>query len=288
MNISITGDLGSGKSSISAELTKKGFSYVSVGGIFRDLATKKGITVLQLNEQAKLDSTIDAYVDNRQMFLGEKRTKAIFDSRLGWYFVPNSFKVYVTVDLDESAKRICSDTLRKAETHTSIAETKQSILLRQELERTRYIQKYGVDYLDLNNYDLIIDSTNASPKEVAGEILRMYVKHTQNDNKKKAMCLSPYRIYPTQCIRDLSEDRLKHYLKLFSGKQNYVSDEITVTHYNNFNFVIDGHHRLLAALKLKKKFIYVNIASDCVSNYSKSKCYDFEDIAGFTYSKYPE
>lgn len=41
MNISITGDLGSGKSSISAELIKKGFSYVSVGNIFRDLAEKK-------------------------------------------------------------------------------------------------------------------------------------------------------------------------------------------------------------------------------------------------------
>ena len=41
MNITITGNLGSGKSSIGKVLKEKGYEIVSTGNIFRELAMEK-------------------------------------------------------------------------------------------------------------------------------------------------------------------------------------------------------------------------------------------------------
>ena len=42
MNITITGNLGSGKSSVAKILKEKGYEYSSTGNIFRQLAMEKG------------------------------------------------------------------------------------------------------------------------------------------------------------------------------------------------------------------------------------------------------
>ena len=45
MNITITGNLGSGKSSVAKIIVKKGYEFVSTGNIFRQLAMQKGVSV---------------------------------------------------------------------------------------------------------------------------------------------------------------------------------------------------------------------------------------------------
>ena len=213
MNISITGDLGSGKSSVSDELKKRGYSYVSCGIIMREYGQKHNMSVLDVNKLAITDSSIDKYIDDRQAELGKKRTKAIFDGRLSWYFVPNSFKVYLTVDKRISAERVFKDSSRKSETYNSVEETYIKINERQSVERERYYKKYGVDYLNFNNYDLIIDSSDATPKQIAKEILRLVNKGIYRNTIE----VSPYRIYPTQNTRDLNENVLKKYVKLYNS-----------------------------------------------------------------------
>jgi cytidylate kinase len=288
MNISITGDLGSGKSAVTSILMKKGYSHVSVGAIFREIATKRGVSVTTLNEMAFKDPSIDKYVDDRQRELGYKRTKAIFDSRLGWYFVPNSFKVYLTVDLNESARRIMNDKTRVAEHHTSLEETKEAIIKRSRLEATRYMQKYCVDYTSYNNYDLVIDTTDATPEEVANEILRVMKKHINDKRKNTLIALSPYRIYPTQSTRDLSESTLNIYINELKKKKTCCEKTIDIVKNNELYFVIDGHHRLLASQVTKKRFIYCTFVNYNLKLHSdNSKYYDFEDIGKFRYRSYP-
>ena len=48
MNITITGNLGGGKSSVCKELEKYGFKIITGGGLFRDIAREKGISVLEI------------------------------------------------------------------------------------------------------------------------------------------------------------------------------------------------------------------------------------------------
>lgn len=48
MNITITGNLGGGKSSVCKELEKYGFKIITGGGLFRDIAREKVSLCLSL------------------------------------------------------------------------------------------------------------------------------------------------------------------------------------------------------------------------------------------------
>ena len=51
MNITLTGNLGSGKTSVCKELEKMGYNIVSTGTIFREIAAEKGITSEEVAKQ---------------------------------------------------------------------------------------------------------------------------------------------------------------------------------------------------------------------------------------------
>ena len=62
----------------------------------------------------------------------------------GWYAVPESFKVYLTVDINEAAKREFGDEKRKeTENFETIEEQKQDLIKRYNLENERYFKKYS-------------------------------------------------------------------------------------------------------------------------------------------------
>lgn len=95
----------------------------------------------------------------------------------GWYAVPESFKVYLKVDIDVAAKRAFEDEMRKSsEKFDTVEEQKQDIQKRYKLENERYWKLYGVRKEDESNYDLVIDTTNLTPKQVADKIEQEYTK----------------------------------------------------------------------------------------------------------------
>ena len=174
MNISITGNLGSGKSSICKQLAAKGFEIRSSGDIFRRIAAEKGLTVVELNELAKKDRSIDDLLDSTTTKLGRELTDAVFDSRIGWNFLEESFNVFVYVDMSEAARRVYNDSTRTSESYKDEAEAHEQLLARQHLESDRYGELYGIDYYDVKNYNLILDSTNCTPGELADTIVKSY------------------------------------------------------------------------------------------------------------------
>lgn len=105
MNITITGNLGSGKSSIGKILKEKGYEIVSTGNIFRQLAMDKGLSVEEFNRQVNEatrngDRSVDKMIDDTTAKIGRERDNIMFDSRLAWHFVPDSFKVFVITDIN--------------------------------------------------------------------------------------------------------------------------------------------------------------------------------------------
>ena len=58
MNITITGNLGSGKSSIGKILKEKGYEIVSTGNIFRQLAMDKGLSVEEFKQHRRLAENV--------------------------------------------------------------------------------------------------------------------------------------------------------------------------------------------------------------------------------------
>ncbi len=95
----------------------------------------------------------------------------------GWYAVPESFKVYLTVDINEAAKRAFGDEKRKeTENFETIEEQKQDLITRYNLENERYFKLYNVRKQDLSNYDLVIDTTEGNPEKQAEKIIEAYKK----------------------------------------------------------------------------------------------------------------
>jgi len=182
MNISITGNLGAGKSSVCRELKKMGFEIVSVGKIFRQIAQERNISVRDFNEMVNTmheqgDDSIDFEIDQKTARLNLEIDNAVFDSRLAWFFAEGSFKVFLKLDIDEAAKRVYYGNSRQAESYISIEEAKRSLIERSNFETERYIEIYNLDYMNMSNFDLIIDSANLTPKEIAENIVCELKKH---------------------------------------------------------------------------------------------------------------
>ena len=91
--------------------------------------------------------------------------------------MPESFKVYLTVNIDVAAKRAFNDQDRKStENFNTIEEQKNDMIKRMQLENERYFEVYGVHKEDLSNYDLVVDTTNRTPEEVAKIIIDKYIE----------------------------------------------------------------------------------------------------------------
>ena len=170
--ISLAGDLGSGKSTVSALITERnGAEYYSTGAIVRRLADEHGIDVVEMNKLMESDPVYDKEVDDGLVALSDLDKNMIIDSRMAWHFVRGNFSVYLTTDIDVSAARIFYAN-RGQEKFDSVDATAEKIRERKSSERKRYKEKYGVDCKDLSNYNLVIDTTYAAPEEICERILR--------------------------------------------------------------------------------------------------------------------
>jgi cytidylate kinase len=172
MHITITGKLGSGKSTVAKKLVEQyGFEIFSTGAILRAAAAERGMDVLELNKElsAKLDSdrSMDDLIDNTTIRVAAERKddKLIFDSRMAWHFVPDSFKVFVTVAPCVAAERVMKDP-RPGEPAEDVDELCAELVERSRVEQARFQYLYGVDYYDYKNFDLVVDSSHRTPDEV--------------------------------------------------------------------------------------------------------------------------
>jgi CMP/dCMP kinase len=171
MKITTSGDLGSGVSSTSKLLAEKlVFGYISMGEMFRDYANQKGKTVLELNQDARIDKTIDEEIDLRLRRSGLLGDNIVIDSRLAWYFIKDSFKVYISVDQTIGAMRILNSDRGSVEKYDSLEEAIEDVKERSEIEITRYKDKYNILINKMDNYDFVIDSTNINILEVTSRI----------------------------------------------------------------------------------------------------------------------
>ncbi len=173
MHITITGRLGSGKSTAAKLLVAKhGYSYYSTGTIMRELAKEAGIGILEYNQRCVDDPTEDRKIDDRTraFAIEHKDENLVFDSRMAWFFAPDTFKVYVTVDPAVAASRVNIDP-RPGEPD-SAEEIYCELEERSRVEQARFIKFYGegADYYNWQNFNLIVDSTNRTAEEVADVI----------------------------------------------------------------------------------------------------------------------
>lgn len=176
--ISLSGELASGKGAVSSILTSRlGYGIYRNGEYFRSLAKEYGMNLDEFGEYVKQHPEIDIEIENSAKEYAKGHDNFVIDARLGFYAVPESFKVYLRVDLDEAARRAFNDEKRKdVENFASISEHKAALKERFELENERYFNVYGIKKDDLSHYDLVIDTTSITPEEVCDIIVLEYKK----------------------------------------------------------------------------------------------------------------
>ncbi len=174
LKISLAGDLGSGKTTVGEILTKKyNLEKVSIGKILRQMAEEHGMTVADFNKYMESHPEYDKIVDDKLIEYESISGNFLFDSRLAWHFVPSSFKVYMQVDIKISAERIINAG-REDEKYSDIDSAIKELKKRRESEILRYNSLYGVDIMDMNNYDLVVDTNGKTPEEVADIIIKNF------------------------------------------------------------------------------------------------------------------
>ena len=171
MIITISGKPGSGKSTIAKTIAKEmGLKHYSMGGLQREIAKEKGITIVELGKLEEQDDEIDKEIEKKQENLGKNEDDFIIDSRLGYHFIPNSIKIFLDVDEEEAAKRIMSDK-RDEENFKDLESAKKTIRERIDSEVKRFKEYYDIDFGKKEYYDLFIDTTRIDSEKVAEKIL---------------------------------------------------------------------------------------------------------------------
>lgn len=171
--ITLTGDLGSGKSSVGRLLAQhlNGYELYCTGQAFRKLAAEMGLSVNELSLLAETDEAIDRALDNELILLGRSGKKVIVDARLGWHFIPHSYKVYLCVSYETAARRIMNADRGDVERYAHLEMAAQCLKERKCSERKRFLEKYGIDILDMKNYDIVIDTGDITVEETMQRIL---------------------------------------------------------------------------------------------------------------------
>lgn len=177
--ITIAGRPGAGKTEtgnlVAAEL---GFDRYSTGDWFRELHIAQGRDVLAGNHHSKTDRSIDDEIDRRQKELGITSDQFVIDGRLAWHFIPHSFKVYLELDAATAARRVLANPSVSRAEKEKISHDPDAYAMdlkdRRELEVARYKKLYGVDISDMDNYDLVIDTSLIPPEEVTRLVIESF------------------------------------------------------------------------------------------------------------------
>jgi cytidylate kinase len=233
MHITITGNLGSGKSTVCKLLNEKyQFETYSTGKVQRELARQMNMTTLELNQLMCSDKKYDKMIDDETARLSRenKDKNIIFDSRLAWHFVEHSFKVFVSVSLEEAAMRVMNDNRGAEEKYSTLEEAKNLLAERAATERVRYKDIYNLNYMDFSNYNLVIDSTYCTPDKIAEIILKEakeYEKQYENNpTETNKQLVSPKRLVKEEDITE--DDRIALEALVKEYEKNLYAIDITV------------------------------------------------------------
>lgn len=161
-NIAISGVGGTGKSTLARGLAEKlGWKVVSSGSFIRKWHQDNGVPLVETD---KIPEEVDRKMDMSYQEMLRTEEGIVFESRLaGWLSkkFDQTFKILIKCDQKVGASRIAQ---REDATLDEIIREQE---IREGLLKEKFIKLYDAgDYLDEQNFDLVIDTTNVSAAEV--------------------------------------------------------------------------------------------------------------------------
>jgi len=157
MRITVSGLPGSGTTSLSRYLAERhGFSMISAGEVFRQLAKEHNMELARFGDLARQDPAYDKMIDARQKEIAKERDNIIVEGRLsGWMVDDADLKIWLYAPIDCRIKRIVF--------RDQVADeaTAQNLTLeREQCEADRYRSYYDINISDLSIYHIILNSAH--------------------------------------------------------------------------------------------------------------------------------
>ncbi|PKP59186.1 MAG: cytidylate kinase [Candidatus Altiarchaeales archaeon HGW-Altiarchaeales-1] len=141
MIITLSGTIGSGKTTIASEISRQNFVHISAGGIMRKMAKERNLSLLDFSAYAEKNFEIDKEIDALQKSLVKEEVKrgnnCVVEGRISWFVMKSDIKIFLDADIDVRAK----------------------IKNRELSEYKRFKEIYSIDINDLRNYDLCINTS---------------------------------------------------------------------------------------------------------------------------------
>ena len=172
LRIAISGKSGCGNTTVSNMLAKN-LSIPCVNYTFKNLGAELGLSVKEIVEKARSDSSYDKKVDSKQIELALQES-CVLASRLAiWLLKEADLKVYLYASPEKRAERV-----HKRE-GGSLAEITDFTTLRDKEDATRYQELYNININDYKSIaDMVIDTDNKKPETIARLILEeLFSRH---------------------------------------------------------------------------------------------------------------
>jgi cytidylate kinase len=155
MRITVSGLPGSGTTSLSRYLSEHhGFSMISAGEVFRQLAKDHNMELAEFGRLAQENPEFDKMIDARQQEIAGEQDNIIVEGRLsGWMVTDADLRIWLFAPVGCRIKRIVSrDQIEDEKTAERIT------LEREKSEAIRYRNYYDIDINDLSIYQIILNS----------------------------------------------------------------------------------------------------------------------------------
>ena len=155
MRITVSGLPGSGTTSLSRYLAERhGFSLISAGEVFRQLAKEHEMGLAEFGRLAEENPSYDKMIDLRQKEIAKQKDNIIIEGRLSGWMVPEAdLKIWLFAPIGCRIKRIVF------RDHITDEETAGAVTLeRERCEAGRYKSYYDIEISDLSIYQIILNS----------------------------------------------------------------------------------------------------------------------------------
>jgi cytidylate kinase len=165
IRIAVSGKSGCGNTTVS-RLVAESLGLRFINFTFRSLAEERGLTLQEVLPLAAQDDSWDKEVDSRQIKLAREDGGCVLGSRLAiWMLTEADIKVYLTAKAITRARRIMQ---REGGDLASVAAFTGE---RDKQDRERYLRIYNIDNDNYSFADLIIDTDDLGPSEIAALII---------------------------------------------------------------------------------------------------------------------
>lgn len=168
LRITISGDIGGGKSTFAKRLAEElNVPRIYMGQLFREEAERRGITLDELGQLQLKDASIDRQLDEVQRQKSLEIERGIFEGRTSWYFVQNpTVRLFIGVDPNIAAERIWGDNNNPLrDQYKSLEEVKARNQERKMTEVRRYQKYHGIDAYDPKNFDIVLETSDRTIEE---------------------------------------------------------------------------------------------------------------------------